>query len=67
MIIFKVKEMMEKRGITTQRELAEAASIHPTRMGLIVHGTLRRIDVDTLNRLCKALDCQPGNLIEYRE
>lgn len=62
---FKVEELMKKRGFETQLSLAEAAGIHPTRIGPIIHGTVRRIDVETLDKLCRSLKCQPNDLIEY--
>ena len=65
MIRFKVYEMMARRGIKTRKQLAEFASIHQTHIGKIVDGRVKRIDVETLNGLCRALQCQPNDLLEY--
>lgn len=62
---FKVYEMMAKRGIKTRKALAEMVGIHQTNIGKIVDGDVKRIDVDTLEGLCRALDCQPSDLLEY--
>lgn len=65
MIRFKVYEMMARRGIKTRKQLAEFAGIHQTHIGKIVDGRVKRIDVETLDGLCRALQCQPSDLLEY--
>jgi putative transcriptional regulator len=64
-IRMKVYEMMAKRGIKTRRGLAKAAGIHETNMGKIVDGEIKAIRLETIDGLCRALDCQPGELFEY--
>ena len=64
-IRFKVHEMMARRDVFTNKSLAEMTGIAPWRVGEIVKGKLKRIDVVTLEKLCKALNCQPGDLLEY--
>ena len=51
----------------TQRELAERTGIRPGTIGAMYRGTLRRIDLDQIDKLCAALDCQPGDLFERAE
>lgn len=65
MMRFKVYEMMAKRGVKTRKKLAEMVGIHQTNIGKIVDGNVKRIDVETLEGLCRALECQPSDLIEY--
>ena len=65
MIKFKVDQLMKRQSYETQLSLAEAAGIHPTRIGPIIHGTVRRLDIETLDKLCRALKCQPNDLLEY--
>lgn len=65
MIIFKVYQKMAERGFHTRQSLADAAGINPTNLGRIVKGKVTRIDVETIDKLCRALDCQPGDLLEY--
>ncbi len=60
-----VYEMMAKRGIKTRKQLAEAAGVHQTHIGKIVDGKVKRVDLSTLEGLCSALDCQPGDLLAY--
>ena len=64
-MVFKIDSLMRERGITTQVRLAELTGIHPTRIGPLVRGTVRRIDVETVERLCRGLNCQPGDIMVY--
>ena len=65
MVKFKVYEMMAKRGFLTRKALAEAAGLTEANLGKIVKGAISRIEVNTINALCRVLDCQPGDLLEY--
>lgn len=65
MIRFKIYEMMARRGIKTRKQLAETASIHQTHIGKIIDGRVKRLDLVTLDGLCRALQCQPSDLLEY--
>ncbi len=64
-IVFKLKELMESRKMTPQ-QLEEAAKL--TRQGVkgLLSGMNERYDKLTLAKLCHALKCQPGDLLEYR-
>ncbi len=65
LLVDKVYEVMARQGFKTRRDLARAAGIHETNIGTIVDGEIRAIRMDTLEGLCRALDCQPGDLLEY--
>ena len=65
MIRFKVFEVMAQRGFMTRKALAEATDIDENTMGKLVKDEVTRIDKKTLNALCRMLDCQPGDLLEY--
>jgi len=65
MINFKVYAVMADRGFHTRKALAEASGISENNLGKIVKGEVARIDVRSLDGLCRALDCQPGDLLEY--
>lgn len=65
MVKVKVYEMMAKRGIRTRQELAQRVGITGPNMGKIVAGNMKAIRLDTMDALCRALDCQPGDLFEY--
>ena len=64
MIQFSVKVMLAKRGMT-QKELAEKTGIRPPTISAICLGTIKHLPVDGLDKICKALDCQPSDLMEY--
>ena len=49
----------------TQKRLAEITGIRPPTISKIFLGTIDRSPVDVLDRICRALDCQPGDLMEY--
>ena len=65
MIKFKVKVMLAMRDMT-QKELAEKTGIRPPTISAICLGTIKHLPVDALEKICEALDCQPGELMEYR-
>lgn len=61
-----VKVMLARRKMT-QKQLAEITGIRPPTISKICLGTIDRLPVDVLNRICKALNCQPGDILEYVE
>ena len=66
MIKFKVKVMLAMRDMT-QKELAERTGIRPPTISAICVGTVKQLPVEVLNKICKVLDCQPADLMEYVE
>jgi putative transcriptional regulator len=64
MIKFTVKVMLAKREMT-QKELAERTGIRPPTISALCTGTIKRIPVEALDEICKVLDCQPADLMEY--
>ena len=65
MIKFKVKVMLAMREMT-QKDLAEKTGIRPPTISAICLGTIKHLPVDALEKICEVLDCQPGDLMEYR-
>ncbi len=65
MIKFTVKVMLAKREMT-QKQLAEITGIRPPTISKMCLGTIGRMPVDVLDKICTALECQPGDLMEYR-
>jgi putative transcriptional regulator len=61
----RVFEQMAKSGIKTRRELAQRVGLTESNISRIVSGQVKAIRLDTLESLCKVLDCQPGDLFEY--
>lgn len=48
------------------KELAAAIDITEQNLSLLKSGKVKGVRFDTLAKICKALDCQPGDLLEYR-
>ena len=65
-IIVNVDVMMAKRKMSSQ-ELAERIGITPANLSILKTGKAKAVRFSTLEAICKALDCQPGDVLEYRE
>ena len=64
-ISFNIDVMLAKRKMSVT-ELAEKVGITVTNMSILKTGKAKAIKVSTLVKLCEALNCQPGDLLEYR-
>ena len=64
MIIITLDVMMARRKIGLM-ELAKKIDISPANLSILKNGKARAIRLDTLDKLCKALSCQPGDIISY--
>ncbi len=64
-IIFNIDVMLAKRKMSLT-ELAEKVGITLTNMSILKTGKAKAIKISTLAKLCRALDCQPGDLLAYR-
>jgi putative transcriptional regulator len=49
----------------SQKRLSEITDLRPSTVNAIYNERASRIDYDVLDRLCKALDCQPGDILEH--
>ena len=58
--------MMAKRKIGLM-ELAEKINITPANLSILKNNKAKAIRLSTLDEICKALNCQPGDIIEYVE
>ncbi len=65
-IIVKLDEMMARRKMRLN-ELAEHVDITEANLSILKTGKARAIRFSTLEELCKALQCQPGDLLEFKE
>ena len=65
-IIVNVDVMLAKRKMTSG-ELAEKVGITQANLSILKTGKAKAVRFTTLDVLCRALDCQPGDLLEYRE
>ena len=65
-IIFNIDVMLARRKMSVT-ELAERVGITITNMSILKTGKAKAVKVSTLAKLCEALDCQPGDILEYRK
>jgi len=63
-IVVNIDVMLAKRKMSSL-ELAEKVGITPSNLSILKTGKAKAIRITTLEALCKALDCQPGDLLEY--
>ena len=66
MIIVNLDVMMAKRKIGLT-DLAERVDITPANLSILKTGKARAIRFSTLERICQELNCQPGDILEYKE
>ena len=57
--------MLAKRKMSVT-ELTEKVGITMANLSILKNGKARAIRFSTLEAICKALDCQPGDILEYR-
>ena len=65
-IVFNIDVMLARRKMSLT-ELSERVGITLANMSVLKTGKARAVKISTLCRLCEALDCQPGDLLEYRK
>ena len=58
--------MMAKRKISLG-DLAEKIDLTPANLSILKTGKAKAIRFSTLEAICRELDCQPGDILEYRE
>lgn len=66
MIVFNIDIMLAKRKMTLT-ELSEKVGITIANLSILKTGKAKAVRAETLNKLCAALQCQPGDLLEFRE
>ena len=64
-IIINIDVMMAKRKMSLG-ELSERVDITPANLSILKNGKARAIRFSTLEAVCRELQCQPGDIIEYR-
>ena len=65
-IIINLDVMLAKRKVKS-KELSEFVGITEQNLSLIKTGKIKGIRLNTLNAICEFLQCQPGDILEYRE
>ncbi|MFT3742544.1 MAG: helix-turn-helix transcriptional regulator [Gammaproteobacteria bacterium] len=66
MIIINVDVMLAKRKIRS-KELAEAIGITEQNLSVLKTGKAKALRFSTLNAICHYLQCQPGDILEYKQ
>ena len=64
-IIINIDVMLAKRKMSVT-ELSEKVGITMANLSILKNGKAKAIRISTLDAICKALDCQPGDILEYR-
>ncbi len=65
-IIVNLDVMMAKRKMSLN-ELSERVGITKANLSILKTGKAKAVRFSTLNAICRQLDCQPGDILEYRE
>ncbi|GAA5345225.1 Xre family transcriptional regulator /transcriptional regulator [Planifilum fimeticola] len=64
-IIINLDVMLAKRKMSVT-ELSEKVGITMANISILKNGKAKAIRLSTLDRICRVLDCQPGDILEYR-
>ena len=64
-IVVNIDIMLAKRKMSVT-ELAEKVGITMANLSILKNGKAKAVRLSTLEAICKALDCQPGDILEYR-
>ena len=65
-IMVNLDVMMAKRKISAG-DLAERVDITPANLSILKNNKAKAVRFSTLEAICRELDCQPGDVLEYRE
>jgi putative transcriptional regulator len=66
MILINIDVMLAKRKMSVS-ELAEQVGFTMANVSLLKNGKIKALKMSTLDKLCRVLDCTPGDLLEYVE
>lgn len=64
-IVINIDVMLAKRKMSVT-ELSEKVGITMANLSILKNGKAKAVRLSTLEAICKALDCQPGDVLEYR-
>ena len=65
-IIINLDVMLAKRKMKLM-ELSEAVGITMSNLSILKQGKAKAVKLSTLNAICEVLDCQPGDILEFRK
>ena len=63
-IVINIDVMLARRKMSSG-ELAEKVGITPANLSILKCGKAKAIRISTMESICRALDCQPGDILEY--
>lgn len=66
MIVINIDVMLAKRKMSVT-ELTQKVGLTMANVSLLKNGKVKAIKLSTMDKVCKALNCQPGDILEYRE
>ena len=66
MIVVKLDKMMARRGMSLN-ELSRRVGVTVANLSILKTGKARAVRFSTLDAICHALDCDPGDIMEYRD
>lgn len=66
MIIINIDVMLAKRKMSVT-ELSEKVGITLANMSILKNGKAKALKLETLNKICKTLNCQPGDILEWSD
>lgn len=65
MIVINIDVMLAKRKMSVT-ELSERVGITMANISILKNGKAKAVKLETLDKICRALDCQPGDILEWR-
>jgi len=65
-IITNIDVMLARRKMSSG-ELAQKVGITPANLSILKCGKAKAVRLSTLEAICRALDCQPGDILEFKE
>ncbi len=66
MIIVNIDVMLAKRKMSVT-ELSERVGITMANISILKNGKAKAIKIQTLDKICEALECEPGDILEYKK
>ena len=66
MIVINIDVMLARRKMSVM-ELSERVGITMANISILKNGKAKAIRMETLDKICRALECQPGDLLEWRD
>lgn len=65
MIVINIDVMLARKKMSVT-ELTERVGLTMANISLLKNGKVKAIKLSTLNKICKVLNCQPGDILEYK-